>query len=107
MKNFIQPGDSLELTAPYDVASGAGVLVGKIFGVAGGDAVSGDAVRVKCNGVFEMAKTSAQAWTQGADIYWDNTNKVCTTAASGNTLVGKATAVAANPSDTGLVKLNG
>ena len=32
--NFIQPGDTLTLTAPYTVASGAGAKVGSIFGVA-------------------------------------------------------------------------
>ena len=38
----------------------------------------------KTTGVFDMAKTSAQAWTVGALIYWDDTNKVATN--SSNTL---------------------
>jgi predicted RecA/RadA family phage recombinase len=107
MQNFIQPGDTLTLIAPYNVASGAGLLVGKLFGVAAYTALSGAEVEARLKGVFELPKTSAQAWSQGADIYWDDTNKVATTTSSGNTLMGKAAKAAANPSDTGVVRLNG
>ena len=34
MKNYVQPGATLTLTAPYAVVSGDGLLVGSIFGVA-------------------------------------------------------------------------
>ena len=34
MRNYIQPGHAITLAAPYDVVSGAGLLVGSIFGVA-------------------------------------------------------------------------
>ena len=107
MNNYIQPGDVLTLTAPYDVASGGGALVGSIFGVATGAVASGARGEFKTSGVFELTKTSAQAWTEGAKIYWDNTAKACTTTATDNTLIGCATAPAANPSATGLVRLNG
>ena len=40
MKNFVQPGSTITLTAPYAVASGDGLLVGAIFGVAAGDAAN-------------------------------------------------------------------
>lgn len=103
MKNFIQTGEILEVTAPYDVTSGGGVLVGSIFGFAVTSAVSGQPVNIKRKGVFEHAKTSAQAFTQGAALYWDNTNKVLTTTASGNTLVGAAALPAANPSAVGRI----
>lgn len=107
MKNYIQPGSVVTAPAPTDVASGAGVLVGKLFGVAAISALSGADVEIKTDGVFELNKTSAQAWTVGADIYWDNTAKECTTTTTSNTLIGKALAVAANPSSTGIVRLNG
>lgn len=35
MRNYIQPGNTITLMAPYDVTSGGGLLVGAIFGVAG------------------------------------------------------------------------
>lgn len=107
MKNYIQDGDTITVIAAADVASGVGHLVGSIFGIAVVTAVSGDPVSLKRTGVVEHAKTSAQAWTQGVKIYWDNSNKVFTSSASGNTLVGMAAEAAANPSDTGKVLLTG
>lgn len=107
MKNYIQPGLSVDVLAPYDVLSGGGALVGSLFGVAGATAVSGAAVTLTRTGVFELPKLSAQAWTVGAKIYWDDTNKWCTTVATANTLIGVALAVAANPSATGTVLLDG
>ena len=103
MKNFVQPGGTVTLTAPSDVSSGDGLLVGSLFGVASGDAASGVDVEAVTEGVFDLAKTSAQAWSQGDKVYWDNTNKECTVVAAGNVLIGVAMADAANPTDTGRV----
>ncbi len=44
MKNFVQPGNTITLTAPYAVASGDGLLVGSIFGIAAGAAALGEPV---------------------------------------------------------------
>ena len=107
MKNYIAPGDIVDVAAPYEVASGDGALIGALFGVAVADAANGTPVRLKTTGVFDLAKLAAQAWTLGAKIYWDNTNKRCTSVATDNTLIGVAVAAAANPSATGLVRLNG
>ena len=107
MKNFVQDGDAVTIPAPADVASGAGVLASTLFGVAQHDAVSGANLTISTEGVFEMAKVSAQAWTVGAAIYWDNVAKLMTTVATANTLVGKAVVAAVNPSATGVVRLNG
>lgn len=106
MNNYIQPGDVVDLTAPYDRSSGEGALVGSLFGVAAADVASGATGAFKTMGVFDLAKNSAEAWTVGEKIYWDDTNKVCTTTATSNTLIGVALAAAANPSSTGRVKLN-
>jgi predicted RecA/RadA family phage recombinase len=109
MKNYVQDGHQLTLAAPYAVSSGDGALVGSIFGIAMADAANGAEVVLQTTGVVTHAKTSAQAWTVGALIYWDNSNKVMTTAAASgaNKLVGVAVAAAANPSATGTVRLNG
>lgn len=106
MNNFIQEGEVLTLTAPYTRTSGQGAQVGSIFGVATADVTSGAAGEFSTCGVFELAKTSAQAWTVGQKIYWDDTNKRCDTDGTVGMLIGVATAVAANPSSTGYVKLN-
>ena len=104
-KNHVQPGNTITLAAPADVLSGAGLLVGGIFGVAQYDALSGADVEADVVGVWDLAKVSAQAWTQGQAIYWDNTAKLATTVSAGNTPIGQATAAAANPSATGRVRL--
>jgi predicted RecA/RadA family phage recombinase len=106
MKNFIQPGDTITVPAPADVTSGSLVLVGVLFGIAAFDAKSGEDVEISTKGVFELPKTSAQAWTVGAAIYWDNTAKAATTTATSNTFIGHAVAAAANPSDIGKVRLS-
>lgn len=106
MKNFIQSGAIVTVAAPAAVSSGDLVLVGALFGVASTDAASGDPVEIATRGVFELPKTSAQAWTQGALIYRDASTGLATTTASGNTLIGHAVAAAANPSATGAVRLS-
>lgn len=107
MKNYVQDDDVITVAAPYNVSSGGGALVGSLFGVAVTDALSGANVALATEGVFDLAKTSAQAWTVGALIYWDDTNKVATTVSTSNTKIGVAVAAAANPSSTGRVRLNG
>ena len=109
MKNYVQPGNTLTLTAPYGVTSGEGLLVGSIFGVAAGDAASGATVEAALTGVFDLTKIGSQAWTVGAKVYWDDTNKRCTTVATDNTPIGVAVeAVAGGAGDTvGRVRLSG
>lgn len=109
MQNYIQPGCTVTLAAPYTVAAGAGALVGSLFGVALSPVVSGAAGEFKTTGVFTLAKTSAEAWTPGVKLYWDNATKTVTIAAAAgaNQLIGCALLAAANPSSTGVVRLNG
>lgn len=109
MKNYVQPGNTITLAAPYDVTSGDGLLVGAIFGVAGGDALTGAEVEASLIGVFDLTKTASQAWSAGDKVYWDDTNKVATKTATANTLIGVALeAVAGGAGDTiGRVRLNG
>lgn len=107
MKNYVQPGQTLTLTAPYAVVSGAGLLVGSIFGVASTTAAISTPVEAALTGVYTLAKATGAAWTVGARIYWDDTAKNCTTTASTNKLIGVA-AVAAGSADTvGSVLLTG
>ena len=109
MKTFIQPGQTVTLTAPYDVISGACLKVGAIVGVAANDAAAGAEVEVMLTGVHDLEKAPSQAWTPGVKIYWDDTNKVTTTTATSNTLIGVAlVAVSGGANDTvGRVRLNG
>jgi predicted RecA/RadA family phage recombinase len=106
MKNQILPGNTVDVAAPYAVSSGGGCLVGSLFGIAAYDAANAANVTLHLEGTYDMAKLSAQAWTVGALIYWDDTNKWTTTVSTSNKLIGVAVKVAANPSSTGRVRLN-
>lgn len=108
MKNYVQPGDTLTLVAPSGgVESGVPRIIGDLFVVPTVTADDGQPFAAKTTGVYELPKTSAQAWTQCAKVYWDANNGVATTAASGNREIGVAVKAAANPSALGLVRLNG
>lgn len=108
MKNYRQDDCTIEVTAPYDVTSGDGVLVGSLFGVAEFSAKQGERVNMSREGVFELPKTNAEAWTEGVIVYWDDTAHEVTTDdnAAANVKIGYAAAVAANPSASGDVLIH-
>ncbi len=106
MRTFVQNGCVIEMAAPYDRLAGTGALVGSRFGVAVNDVLSGVSGEFKTEGVFTLASTSAQAWTDGQAIYWDNTNKRADNTVVGP-CIGTALGAKANPSATGTVQLNG
>jgi len=104
---FIQPGESINLAAPYDRQGGQGALVGAIFGVATKDVLSGATADFIIEGVFSIAKTAAQTFSQGALVYWDNAAKSCTSVSTGNTRIGIATVAAVGGDANVTVRLNG
>jgi predicted RecA/RadA family phage recombinase len=106
MKNFLGHSSDQMLTAPVALASGGGALVGAIFGVAKTNIAQGQRGPFCLTGKFEMPK-DANAIAEGARVYWDNTNKVVTATANGNTLIGVATLAALAATSTVHVRLNG
>ncbi|MCC6389139.1 MAG: DUF2190 family protein [Bryobacterales bacterium] len=109
MKNYVQHGETLTLTAPYAVSSGGGALVGSVFGVAANDYANGEDGEFQVCGVFDLVRETGAStgWSQGALIYWDNTNKRITKTATSNKLIGTAVRAAADGDATGRVRLNG
>lgn len=107
-KNYVQPGDSLDLTAPTGgVTTGVGALIGRLFSIALTTAAAAAAFVGGARGVWDLAKTSAQAWTAGDVIYWDNANKRADNVpTAGFRRLGVAVADAANPTSTGKVRLD-
>ena len=106
MKNYVQEGDVIPVTAPAAVTSGDAVLVSQFFGIAVTDAAISTTVQIKTTGVFDITKVSAQAWLPGDAIYFDDATGEATTVATG-IQIGVALAAATNPSATGRVRLNG
>jgi predicted RecA/RadA family phage recombinase len=110
MKNYVQPGHVVTVpSAPYNAASGAGLLQGSLFGVCQTAAVSGSPVEIAVDGVFDLPKAASQAWTVGVRVYWDDAAKNCTSTAGSNKLIGVATvAVGSGAGETiGRVLLSG
>jgi predicted RecA/RadA family phage recombinase len=107
MKNYVYSGEKIDLAAPGVVTSGLPIMLGALFGVCQNAAKEGEDLVVITQGVFDLPKTSAQAWTVGQKVYWDSTNAVVSSTATGNTLIGVAIEVASNPSSIGRVRLNG
>jgi predicted RecA/RadA family phage recombinase len=100
------PGNVLRLTAPVGgVTAGVGVLVGDIFAIAMMTESAGATFSGLVAGVVQLTKVSAEAWTLGQKIYWDDTAKNLTSVSSGNTFVGLAVVAAPNPSAIGYVRL--
>ncbi|WP_088183587.1 DUF2190 family protein [Sphingobium sp. Z007] len=111
MKNYQQLGDNFQAPAPYPVASGAGALVGSIVAIASVSAATGEEIAWVRVGIFNPApKAASQAWVAWTTkVYWDNTAKVFTSTAGGNTLCGVAASnVGAGAGETsGAVLLTG
>jgi predicted RecA/RadA family phage recombinase len=109
MKNFVQPGDVIRVTAPYACTSGVGVKQQNLFGVATANAVSAANVEVMCAGVFDLAKVNAAGTSiaQGANVHWDDTNLKATGSATTNLRIGVATMGASNTDLTVRVRLHG
>lgn len=107
MRNFVQEGDTVTLTAPYAVASGAGLLVGSIFAVAAAAADNAASVEAQVEGVFDLTALSTDTGSVGAKVYWDNTNKRCTVTATDNSLIGVLLAAKTSGQTTMRVRLNG
>lgn len=106
MKNYVQRGDTLTLTAPEAITSGGVVIVGGFIGIAAHDADNGADVETNLAGVYTLPK-AAVAVSQGDTLYWSTANGNVNKTASGNTLIGHATAAAGSGVTTATVRLAG
>jgi predicted RecA/RadA family phage recombinase len=108
MKNFVQRGDMITVTAPTGgVSSGQGVLVGNLFGVAATTAAEGESVEIATIGVYELPKLVSAVIAAGARVAWDDTAKQVVLPATGMVPIGTATLAAGNGVATVRVRLDG
>lgn len=107
MRNFIKSGANVNVTFPYDVASGGGVQVGAaLFGIAATALAQGAVGAIELVGVYTLPK-AAGAIVAGDKLYWDNAAKVLTKTAGGNLYVAVATRDAATGDAIVHARLNG
>jgi len=105
MKNYVQEGKTITVTAPSAVTSGQFVTVGAIRGVAAYDAAQGEPVEVTTAGVFTLPKLAADSIAAGDLLYWNGTACTKVPGTGSKPLVGVATKPAAANSTTVQVKL--
>lgn len=108
MKNFIQRGDVITVTAPTGgVTSGQGVLVGNLFGVAATTAAEGESVEIATVGVYELPKLASAVIAAGARVAWNDTANQVVLPSTGMVPIGIATIAAGNGAPTVHVRLDG
>ncbi len=99
MKNFIQPGNTVTVTAPAGgVKSGDGVLPyagSSLFGVAATDAAEGSPVELALVGVYDLPRDSGATFTPGSPVYWEAAEKRATDEGIENPVIGTALEVSA------------
>ncbi|MBP9032310.1 MAG: DUF2190 family protein [Pseudomonadales bacterium] len=104
---FVHDGSAVDYTPGSAVAAGDVIVQGELVGVARTPIAANALGSLAVDGVFDFAKTTGggTAITAGANVYWDDTNNVATTTASGNKLLGKCVKAAADAAATVRVRL--
>jgi predicted RecA/RadA family phage recombinase len=108
MKNYIQEGRMITVAAPAGgVASGDGVLVGALFGVAAKTAAEGETVTIATEGVFDLPKLASAVIAAGDRVSWDDTAKQVNLPGTGRYPIGIAIEAAGNGATAVRVRLDG
>lgn len=107
MKNFVQRGDVIDITAGADLTSGTPVVVGNSIAIPQTDIANGSLGSVAIEGVFTLTKASTKTYNIGDLVDWDlSAAQVDTSAATGDlTGFGIAVSAGVNGSTTINVKL--
>lgn len=106
MRNFVQEGESVDLTAPSGgVTAGETYKVGAFIVVAAADAAEGETFVGYRLGVYDVVTDTGAAWAEGDVIYWDNTNRRYTKTTTSNTKAALAAAAKASGDAEGRIVL--
>ena len=107
MKNYLETGSTVVVTAPETVDSGEFIKVGSLYGVAPAAAASGAQVVLNRGGVYILPKVAADIWVAGAKLFWDASAKKFTLDSSKTPVSAIAFEAAAENATTGKVLLSG
>ena len=105
MKNYVQEGKTVTVTAPSAVVSGQFITVGAIRGVAAFDAAQGEPLELATEGVFALPKLAADNIAAGDLLYWNGTACTKVPGTGSRPLMGVAVKPAAANSTMVAVKL--
>jgi predicted RecA/RadA family phage recombinase len=107
MKNYVQDGDYIEITAAATIVSGEIVQVGDLHGVAVTDIANGAKGNLATEGVFRLDKATGaagDACTLGGNVYFKS--KKASGDSSGTKKIGYALEAANQAATTVLVRLS-
>lgn len=90
LAQYIHEGTVVDFTPTTDVAAGSVVVQGDLVGITKRDIRANVLGGIAVEGVFDVAKASADVITAGAKLYWNATDERAVTTATGNKLLGKA-----------------
>lgn len=108
MKNFVQEGEYIEITAGANIVAGELVEFGQLHGVAVADIANGEKGIIAMEGVFTLPKltgAAGDACTAGGKVYFSSGSVTGTDASGTRLLVGHSLAVANQAATTAVVRL--
>lgn len=108
MKNHVQEGDYIEITAGSNIASGDLVQFGNLHGVAVTDIANGEKGNICLEGVFTLPKltgAAGDACTAGGPVYFSSGSVSGSDSSGSRKLVGHSLAAANQAATTVLVRL--
>ena len=103
---FVSDGDYIDYTPGGAVAAGDVVVQVDLVGVVLRPLAASEQGALAVDGIFDFAKSGGVAYTVGTILYWDDTNNVVTTTATGNKQIGKVVRAAATTDTTVRVRLS-
>jgi len=103
---FVQDGCAIDYTPGSAVAAGDVVVQGDLVGVVKRPLAANELGALALTGVFDFSKATNVAYTVGTILYWDDTNNLVTTTATGNKQIGKVVRAAATTDPTVRVRLS-
>jgi predicted RecA/RadA family phage recombinase len=109
-RSYISGGDVVTLTAPSGgVVAGTCYLIGRLLVIAQSTVAQTLPFDGYVRGIVSVLKVGSQAWTEGANVYWDDSGKNFTTTATSNQYAGVAlVAVGSGAGETtGVILFNG
>ena len=105
--NYVQLGRRVQATngTGSAVSSGDAVLFGDTLRIAVHDIANGSAGEWEIEGVFTIAATTADTWSDGDFVYWNDTTSKLTSTMGSNTRPGIAIGAKTNGQTTAVLKL--